>query len=339
MNAMYQTLIGEDIQVAARWLRKGELVGLPTETVYGLAADATSEAAVRKVFAVKRRPLHNPLIVHVDGIAKIHPYVTHIPAPARVLLQAFTPGPLTLLLPANRVLPSVVNNGRRELAFRIPAHPMAQELLQALDFPLVAPSANAFTGISPTQPAHVQKYFDGQIPYILDGGSCIVGIESTVVGFDRDGLPVIYREGACSREQIEALVGPVRSKGVTAETEAPSPGMMAFHYAPETPLVLARSTEALPAGIDPARTGLIRMSTYHSGLPKEHQFLLSPSASAEEAARNLYEALHRLDRLKLDLIIAEKLPDIGLGRAINDRLQRAAHPSPFRDNEQIPSFN
>ena len=336
---MFQTIIGDDIERAANWLREGELVGLPTETVYGLAANATSEAAVRKVFAVKRRPLHNPLIVHVDRIEKIHPYVTHIPEPARILLRELTPGPLTLLLASNRVLPAVVNNGRRELAFRIPAHPMAQELLSVLDFPLVAPSANAFTGISPTQPAHVRKYFDGQIPYILDGGSCTVGIESTVVGFDREGMPVIYREGACSRETIEALVGPVRAKSVAAEADAPAPGMMSFHYAPVTPLVLTERGADLPKSIDPGRVGLIRLSGYHDALPREQQFLLSPSASPEEAARHLYEALHRLDEMELELIIAEKLPDIGLGRAINDRLQRAAHPSPDRDQAISPTIN
>ena len=168
--AMFKTLIGKDVEKAAAYLQLEELVAIPTETVYGLAANACSDIAVKKVYAVKQRPSHNPLIVHIDSFDKLHRYTTAIPAAAKLLMEAFAPGPITFILPANGRLSAFVNSRHRQVAFRVPAHPLAEQLLQALPFPLVAPSANLFTTISPTHPSHVLKNFNGAIPYILDGG-------------------------------------------------------------------------------------------------------------------------------------------------------------------------
>jgi len=317
-----RTEIGRDTAKAAAWLQAGELVGMPTETVYGLAANACMESAVRRVFAVKNRPLHNPLIVHTDEVEKIRPFVTEIPDAALALLRHFAPGPLTVLLPASRRLPSVVNNGKRELAFRIPAHPLALGLLGLLDFPLVAPSANVFTSISPTEPRHVLKNFDGRIPYILDGGASQVGIESTVVGFDPEGAPLIYREGAITAEQIALVTGTVRYNG---HKEAQlSPGMHLHHYAPKTPLLLTPAFRPLPQYAT-ERTGILCFSGTYPEVPLRNQFVLSAEGNLEEAARNLYRGLHYLDELGLDVLVAETCPPVGLGKAINDRLGRAAY--------------
>jgi L-threonylcarbamoyladenylate synthase len=325
----FDTIIGSDAAEAAHWLQQDELVAIPTETVYGLAANAFSPAAIRKVFAVKKRPASNPLIVHTHSVEQIEAWVQHFPETAKKLLQHFSPGPLTVLLPQLPILPSEVNGGRSTVAFRIPAHPLTLSLLQQLSFPLVAPSANLFGTISPTAPAHVLKNFKGVIPYILDGGPCTVGIESTVVGFDEDGRPVIYRQGAITADQIEAVAGSVMLKENAADK--PAPGMLPYHYSPQTPLLIART---LPALIHVARIGYIRFKNYDPALPAEHQILLSPDGSLEEAARNLYKALHYFDEQSLDLIIAEPLPDEGLGGALNERLQKAA----YQHQNKIPAL-
>lgn len=321
MTAMKQfdTTIGQSIEEAAHWLRQDELVAIPTETVYGLAGNAFSVKAIRKVFAVKKRPATNPLIVHTDSLDKIRNWVGHLPSTAEKLLQHFAPGPLTVLLPRYPSFPAEVNNGRSTVAFRIPAHPLTLALLAELSFPLVAPSANLFGTISPTDPAHVLKNFSGAIPYILDGGPCTVGIESTVVGFNEEGVPVIYRQGAITVGQIEAVVGRVLQK--TADADKPAPGMLPYHYSPQTPLLMS---EKMPSQVKVSNIGYIRFKSYDPALPEERQILLSPEGSLAEAARNLYKALHYFDEQGLDLIIAEPLPEEGLGKALNDRLQKAA---------------
>lgn len=318
----FKTHTGTSIDEAASWLRQGELVAIPTETVYGLAANAFSPVAIEKVFTTKRRPASNPLIVHTNDIQKVRNWVTDLPEAAVKLVSAFSPGPLTVLLPTNGLLPSAVNCGRAEVAFRIPNHPLTLALLGQLDFPLVAPSANLFGTVSPTEPAHVLKNFDGQIPYILDGGPCPVGIESTVVGFDAAGLPVIYRHGAVTAEAIRRVAGSVSEKVKGPDTVAP--GMLPYHYSPKTPLRFGEEVDVAQVP-DRNRAGAIRFQSYHALLPVENQFVLSPAGSLEEAAQNLYKALHTLDDLGLQLIYAERLPDEGLGIALNDRLQKAAN--------------
>jgi len=324
---MYQTVIGSNIQTAADFLRQGELVAIPTETVYGLAANACDDAAIKKVYSVKQRPAYNPLIVHLHSFEKLCLYTTEVPRTAQLLMEAFSPGPITLILPTNGRLSSFVNNGQRLVAFRVPAHPIAMELLKGLSFPLAAPSANLFTSISPTQPNHVLKNFKGKIPYILDGGSCQVGIESTVVGFQNNGQPIVYRQGGITIEEIELVVGaPVLQN---AQATSLSPGLTKHHYSPRTPLYLLEECEAVPLEFLNQRTGVLCYSRYKSCIPVKNQFILSPDRKLNIAARNLYKGLHHLDELGLDCLIAEKLPNIELGKAINDRLLRAAHPQQY----------
>lgn len=320
---MFNTVIGKDISVAAGWLRKDELVAIPTETVYGLAANAGSVAAVLKVFETKQRPSYNPLIVHLDKVEKISGFVTSFPEIAKAMMMEFSPGPLTILLPTNRVLPSIVNNGKELMAFRIPDHAMTLGLLASLDFPLVAPSANLFTTVSPTDPQHVLKNFDGKIPYILDGGPCNVGIESTVVGFDEKDRPVIYRQGAITEEEIRSFAG--YAALFNKEGDHSSPGLSKLHYSPSTKLILVDDLQSLPVGINPEKTGLISFCAEHPFIPRSNTFVLSPDGDMKEAARNLYKALHHLDDLSLELILAERMPLNELGVAINDRLTRAAN--------------
>jgi L-threonylcarbamoyladenylate synthase len=219
-------------------------------------------------------------------------------------------------------MPDEVNNGRREVAFRIPAHPLTLSLLHQLDFPLVAPSANLFGTVSPTQPDHVFKNFNGQIPYILDGGPCDVGIESTVVGFNKNGDPVIYRHGAVTAENIEAIAGAVQAR--YPDNDTVSPGMLPYHYSPKTPFFLSQMVMPDPFD-DINRMGAIRFCQYHPLIPRKNQFILSQAGSLQEAAKNLYKAMHLLDEMGLQKIFAEKLPDTGLGKAINDRLHKAAN--------------
>ncbi|MER3463915.1 MAG: threonylcarbamoyl-AMP synthase [Chitinophagaceae bacterium] len=330
-----KTIIDNDIIQAASFLAADELVGIPTETVYGLATNACSETAVAKIFTVKQRPFSSPLIVHVDNYEKIKPFVRYIPETAKPLFNAFSPGPLTVLLEGNGVLPTVVNDGRKLIAFRIPAHELTRTLLQAIPFPLVAPSANKFTTISPTTPQHVLKNFDGEIPYILDGGHCTVGIESTVVGFEENESPVIYRQGAITAEKIKSVVGRIASH--KANDDTPSPGLLKHHYSPKTPLILVDDLKQLPLEVALGRTGILAFNHYHSAIPRKQQFILSIQSNLNEAAQNLYKGLHYLDELSLDTIIAEKLPNIGIGIAINDRLQRAVHPSLYESTKQIAS--
>jgi L-threonylcarbamoyladenylate synthase len=317
-----QTHIGPHLAPAIALLNSNEVVAIPTETVYGLAGNAFSDEAIRKIFRIKNRPLNNPLIVHVAEVSRIAEIAFDIPELAWRLLEKFSPGPLTLLLPKKPVISDLVTSGLPRVAVRIPAHPLALELLRNLDFPLAAPSANPFGYISPTTPEHVLKQLGGKIAYILDGGICDKGIESTVVGFE-DDKPIIHRLGAVSEEEIRSVAenAVVKDK----ENVAPAgPGMLTYHYSPATRLVLADGSKEVLGQYDPNDIGVIAFSHYWLDLPEQNQIILSGTGNLDEAARNLYSALHTLDAMKLKLIVAEKLPEQGLGRAINDRLRRAA---------------
>jgi L-threonylcarbamoyladenylate synthase len=317
-----QTKIGKDLTPAIALLNSNDVVAIPTETVYGLAGNAFSDEAIRKIFRVKNRPLHNPLIVHISEVSRIAEIALDIPELAWRLLEKFSPGPLTLLLPKKPIISDLVTAGLPRVAVRIPAHPLALELLRNLDFPLAAPSANPFGYISPTSPEHVLKQLGGKIAYILDGGVCDKGIESTVVGFE-DDKPIIHRLGALSEEDIRK----VAKKAVVKDKEnaAPaSPGMLPYHYSPETQLILADGLEEVFRRYDPNDVGVIAFTRYWPDIPEKNQIVLSGAGDLDEAARNLYSALHALDAMNLKLIIAEKLPEQGLGRAINDRLRRAS---------------
>jgi len=311
--------LGKDINRAKQLLDRGELVAIPTETVYGLAANALDATAAARIFAAKNRPSFDPLIVHVATAMRVHELVTDFPDQAQALAATFWPGPLTLVLPKKNHIPDLVTAGLPTVGVRCPSHELTLELLHLLDYPLAAPSANPFGYVSPTRPEHVQEQLGSHVAYILDGGPCRVGVESTIVGF-ADG-PVIYRLGGVAVEEIENVVGRVRV--MTHSSSNPvAPGQLASHYAPARQIVLGNIAELLTQHPN-EKVALLR---YHKRLPDTPvpQIVLSPSGSLEEAAQNLFAALRQFDKMDVTLVLAELVPDTGIGRAINDRLRRAA---------------
>ncbi len=304
-------------------LKQGHLVGLPTETVYGLAADAGNPDAVARVFAAKARPTFDPLIVHLPDNAPfdaLSDWVTDEGvAWARPLVHGLWPGPLTLVLPRRDHVLDLVTAGLDTVAVRVPRHPVAQQLLRAFG-PLVAPSANRFGRISPTRPEHVDEELGEAVSVILDGGPCTVGVESTVVGMGQPA--VLYRPGGTPLADIEALVGPLVA-AVDPGSRPRSPGQLASHYAPATPVVLA------PVALDPdddvQGAAVLRFQSVEPVRGASAQRVLSPHGDLAQAARELFAALRALDAVGAPRILAELCPsEQGLGHAINDRLRRAA---------------
>ena len=315
--------IGKDIIRAKPLLEAGKLVGIPTETVYGLAGNALNPDAVASIFETKKRPSFDPLIIHSDSMEKIKRWVLEIPEKLKILADEFWPGPLTLLLPREAIVPDLVTSGLDRVAVRIPSHPLTLELLKSLEFPLAAPSANPFGYISPTRPEHVQKQLGDQIPYILDGGACKVGLESTIVGIEDEQI-FIYRLGGLDVREIEALVGPVQIKTHSSSNPA-APGLLESHYAPAKPFILGDLDQLIQDHQNKkVRMGILSLQRTFSNLPIESQMILSEKGDLKEAAQNLFAAMRALDEQDLDLILAERMPDHGLGKAINDRLNRAA---------------
>lgn len=316
-------VIGTDIEQAAALLRAGEVVGMPTETVYGLAGNALDEEAIIKIFRTKNRPFFDPLICHFRDIDSIHPYVLSFPEKAMRLAKEFMPGPLTLLLPKNDLIPDLITNGSSSVAVRVPQHPMAQALLAALDFPVAAPSANPFGYISPTTAQHVADQLGDKIAYILDGGDCSLGIESTIVMFDNEE-PVILRLGALKIEAIENCIGKVCIRSHSSSNPQ-APGQLEKHYSPRTKIVLSEDIpNTIQSLANKENIAALLFSKYSADLDQSNQLLLSKSNNMDEAAKNLFAYLRQLDGQGFKLIIAEVLLDEGLGRAINDRLRRAA---------------
>lgn len=310
--------IGTDIEKAIQLLHHNELVAIPTETVYGLAGNALNKEAVTKIFTVKDRPQFDPLIIHVPNLEKVHDYVLEIPEAATKLARAFWPGPLTLLLKKKNIIPDLVTSGLDTVGIRCPDHALTRSLLQQLPFPLAAPSANPFGYVSPTKPEHVEEQLGAKIQYILDGGICPVGIESTIVGFEND-VPVIYRLGGLSVEAIESVIGSVTF--MTHSSSNPkAPGQLKSHYAPRKKVIIGSIDELLKTNNTDRTAVLSFQRTY----PVKHQITLAPSGKTEEAAQHLFEALRMLDKLDIDHIVTELVPEHGLGKAINDRLKRAA---------------
>jgi len=314
--------IGKDIAKAKKLLEEGLLVGIPTETVYGLAGNALRADAVTRIFDTKNRPHFDPLIVHVAPHRPLDNLVARLPAQARQLADALWPGPLTLLLEKTPVIPSLVTSGLDAVAIRCPDHPLAQQLLAELDFPLAAPSANPFGYVSPTTAQHVEDQLGKSIPYILDGGPCKVGIESTIVGFDNGGHPVIHRLGGISLEKIEQIAGHARLQ-INHSSNPSAPGQLQSHYAPRKKLLLG-DLDVLIAAHAEESVALLTFRNHYAAVAMDHQIMLSPTGNLEEAAQRLFDALRKLDQMPVDLILAEEVPQTGLGRAINDRLHRAA---------------
>lgn len=313
--------IGSNIEIAKQLLEEGELVAIPTETVYGLAGNALNEAAILEIFKVKNRPQFDPLIVHVASLEKAKELVDDIPEMAKKLAAEFWPGPLTLLLKKKSHIPDLVTSGLDTVGIRCPNHELTRSLLQQLPFPLAAPSANPFGYISPTRPEHVNEQLGDKIKYILDGGECTVGIESTIVGFEND-LPVVYRLGGLSIEQIESVVGKARVQ-LNTSSNPQAPGQLKSHYAPKKKLKLGDLTKLIQE-FGTERVGVLTFEKQVSGVDLKNQITLSSEGDLEEAARKLFASLRALDKKDIDLIMAEEVPAIGLGKAINDRLRRAA---------------
>lgn len=308
--------IGKDINKAKELLGRGELVAIPTETVYGLAGNALDSAAVAKIFQVKARPQFDPLIVHVPDLDHAEKYTASIPPLARKLAASFWPGPLTFLLPKRAIIPDLVTSGLDTVGIRCPDHPLTRNLLRELPFPLAAPSANPFGYVSPTTPMHVQDQLGKKIQYILDGGACGVGIESTIVGFDGDEV-IVYRAGGLSIEAIEKITGKVQVQ-THSVSNPKAPGQLKSHYAPRKKVIVGDIPTLIKQYPD---SGVLSFTTDYQ---RNYQFILSSTSSIEEAARNLFTALRTLDKQPVNTIITEFVPNEGLGRAINDRLRRAA---------------
>lgn len=314
-------MISNDIHQAAHLVKNNEIIAIPTETVYGLAGNIYSEKAIRSIFELKKRPLINPLIVHIGSASQLENLVLEVPELAKKLMNKFWPGSLTLVLPKKNTVPDFVTGGKNTVAIRMPNHGQTLKLLNLLPFPLAAPSANPFGSISPTSANHVANYFENQIPMILDGGNCQNGIESTIIGFENE-LPVLYRLGSVSLEDIEKEIGFIRIKNFE-ENKPMAPGMMKSHYSPKTPTISAPEITDAIDFYKGKKIGLLLFNQTVTGENIVHQEVLSFNSDLTEAASNLYAAMHRLDALNLDVIITEKFPDTRLGRAINDRLKRA----------------
>ncbi|RNI28622.1 L-threonylcarbamoyladenylate synthase [Rufibacter latericius] len=317
--------IGTDLQRAVSFLTQGDLVAIPTETVYGLAANAYDEAAVVKIFEAKNRPAFDPLIVHTHAVSQVSGIVREVPDAAYKLAERFWPGPLTLILPKAEHVPLLVTSGHDSVGVRIPNHSLTLDLLRQLPFPVAAPSANPFGYVSPTTAHHVQDQLGDRIPYVLDGGACEVGVESTILRLNGDEVEVL-RLGGLALEDLQEVVQISKVQVKTSSSNPAAPGMLSSHYSPRKKVLLGNISENLQK-TDPSRTGVISLQQIYSEVPREQQIQLSASGDLSEAARGLFSALRTLDAQPIDLILAEPMPEQGLGRAINDRLQRASFQS------------
>jgi len=311
----------ETVRRAAEIIRKGGLVAFPTETVYGLGADAFNPLAIARIFEVKRRPYFDPLIVHVASYGGLKKLVTAIPSDAKKLVDRFWPGPLTVVLMKREEVPDLVTAGLSTVAIRMPDHPMALGLIEESECPIAAPSANPFGYLSPTTAEHVRDQLGDQIDDILDGGPCEVGLESTIISFS-GRKPSLLRPGGVPLEEIEAIIGSVEVSP-DEEGRPSAPGMLPRHYAPRTPIILARGEKNFNSNKS-KRIGLLAFQEPKPSTKFHHIEILSKKGDFREAAANLFAAIRRLDSLNLDLILAETVPEVGLGRAINDRLRRAS---------------
>jgi L-threonylcarbamoyladenylate synthase len=305
---------------AKQFLEQGELVAIPTETVYGLAANGLDADAVLRIYKAKNRPSFNPLILHVAYLSEAKKLVKYFPAKALQLAEAFWPGPLTLVLPKNDTVPDITTAGNRTVAIRVPNHPLTLQLLRQLNFPLAAPSANPSGYVSPTSAEHVLQQLGNEVKYVLDGGNCSVGVESTIVKVDDEDVTIL-RLGGLPVEDIEEIVGEVNM--VSKQKNIEAPGMMSSHYAPKAKVIIGNIEDNLKKKTG-KKIGVLSFNKDYSNATSSFNYILSPSGKMEEAARNIFSYLRKLDEQDLDIILTELLPEEGLGRAVNDRLRRAA---------------
>lgn len=318
-------IIGKDIELCIELLKNEDVIAIPTETVYGLAGNIFSTKAIEKIYQIKNRPSYNPLIVHTNSIEKIYNFVEDIPDNCIKLLEKFSPGPLTVILKKKETINDIITAGNNSVAIRIPNHELTLELLSKIDFPLAAPSANPFSYVSPTNPNHVDKHLGNKIKYILDGGECKIGIESTIISFT-EKIPKILRFGKVIKEDIENIIGQVNI--FDGNIEKPnSPGQLKIHYSPTKKVILGNIDELINK-FDINNIGILSFYRSFENIPKERQFILSKDKNLDEASHNLFNYLRLLDNISnIDIIIAEELPNIGIGVAINDRLKRASNKS------------
>ncbi|MCL4549312.1 MAG: L-threonylcarbamoyladenylate synthase [Bacteroidetes bacterium] len=308
----------DTITAAAGIIKQGGLVAFPTETVYGLGADALNPIAVAKIFEVKKRPTFNPLILHIAEKSSLKKFVTFNDKKVDLLIEKFWPGPLTLVLPKTEIVPDIVTSGNPTVAVRMPDHPVALHLIKSSGTAIAAPSANRFGHLSPTEASHVSKYLGDKVDMILDGGKCKVGVESTIVQF-HEGRFYMLRPGGLSKDDIEKEIGTLE-KGKIDIAKPTSPGQLPFHYSPHTPLKFW-DAKFLDKN---KKIGVLFFSELKTGFPFSAAKILSEKKDLREAAANLFSALHELEKEKLDLILVEPVEEKGLGIAIMDRLKKAA---------------
>ncbi len=309
------------IEKALTILRRGDIVAFPTETVYGLGADALNPYAVAKIFEVKKRPRFDPLIVHICERHWLSAFAGHVPAEIIRLTDRFWPGPLTVILPKKPIIPDIVTAGLTTVGIRMPSHPVALNLIKSLRNPIAAPSANPFGYMSPTKAGHVAKMLKDRLPLILDGGDSVFGIESTIVSY-RDNRVYLHRHGAITVEELEEVVGTVLEKKDDGACE--SPGELPFHYAPARPLKIITSTDE----IRNTNASFLAFRKPAKEPAARHIRVLSPGGDLREAAANFFSYLIELDRHDVDVIYAEKIPEQGIGKAMMERLRKASKKYP-----------
>lgn len=322
-----KAIIGHSAQEAVRWLQLGEPVALPTETVYGLASPLSEVATIQKIYKLKQRPIENPLIVHVLSTQQLEE-IAFVPSCAFALTENYWPGPLTLVLKKKDCVPSIVTGGLSSVAVRAPQTPFFREVISILKEPLVAPSANTFQHLSPTTAQHVLQDLGNELSYILDGGPCTFGVESTILSLLDEDKPTLLRHGPITKEALESFLKKPIIEGTSTEIHL-SPGLYKKHYSPQKPLYWVQQLE----GFIPPET--YKKCFYENAAhvflypPKHmlasHEYVLSPTKSLEEVATHLFECLQKLDKKHWTSIWIEKAPNYGIGKAINDRLSRAAH--------------
>jgi L-threonylcarbamoyladenylate synthase len=329
MGAHSEILDGYDaasIGQAVHLLKRGDVVAFPTETVYGLGADALNRTGVAKIFEMKKRPHFDPLIVHIGQKDWLPSLVKNVPAPAQLLIEKFWPGPLTIIFKKQPTVPDIVTAGLDTVAIRMPSHPVALDLIRTFRGPIAAPSANPFGYMSPTRAAHVARMFEKEkLPLVLDGGPAAFGLESTIVAV-KDQQIFLRRHGSVSLEELEELLGTVDegTKNRTDYHDPPdSPGQLPYHYAPHKPLRIIKSLDDIK---DSASSVLLFRSPTSTPVSR-YVKVLSPAGNLREAAANFFSYLIELDRDDIHIIYAEQVPEQGLGRAIMERLRRASRKS------------
>jgi L-threonylcarbamoyladenylate synthase len=300
-------MITHSIQDIIDVLKKGDIAGIPTETVYGLGANGLDEKAVQKIFRVKGRPNKNPLILHTHSIKELKKLVTHISPIAKNLANYYWPGPLTILFDKSALVSDLITAGSKKVAIRIPSHPLFLEVLKSVDFPIAAPSANPYQSISPTTAQQVHEYFEDKVPYVLEGGKCECGLESTIVGIENNKV-IIYRLGGITMESLKK-VHPYVELAPKENTKVVTSGMDLKHYAPKTKLLIVDSIHFFKKNHPDLNIGVLSFEHHNNRL----------------IAKEFYYQLYQLDQQKFDIIICKKFKNMGIGKALNDKLQRASY--------------